>query len=55
MTLAVIFTSALIGLCGYIINENNADILLAVYNTMSKAEKDKFDLINYHKFFRKSL
>ena len=53
MTLAVIFTSALLGLCGYIINENNADILLAGYNTMSKAEKDKFDLINYLKFFRK--
>jgi len=53
MTLAVIFTSILIGLCGYIINENNADILLAGYNTMSKDEKNKFDLINYLKFFRK--
>ena len=52
MTLAVIFTSALISICGYIINENNADILLAGYNTMSKAEKDKFDLVNYLKFFR---
>ena len=53
MTIAVIFTSFLIAICGYIINENNADILLAGYNTMSKAEKDKFDLINYLKFFRK--
>ena len=53
MMIAVIFTSFLIAICGYIINENNADILLAGYNTMSKAEKDKFDLINYLKFFRK--
>jgi len=53
MIIAVIFTSFLIAICGYIINENNADILLAGYNTMSKAEKDKFDLINYLKFFRK--
>ena len=53
MMIAVIFTSFLIAVCGYIINENNADILLAGYNTMSKAEKDKFDLINYLKFFKK--
>ena len=53
MIIAVIFTSFLIAICGHIVNENNADILLAGYNTMSKAEKDKFDLINYLKFFRK--
>ena len=53
MIIAVIFTSFLIAVCGYIVNENNADILLAGYNTMSKSEKDKFDLINYLKFFRK--
>ena len=52
MIIAVIFTSFLITICGYIVNENNADILLAGYNTMSKAEKDKFDLIKYLKFFR---
>ena len=44
MTLAVIFTSVLIALCGYIVNENNADVLLAGYNTMSKDEKNRFDL-----------
>ena len=49
--IAVIFTSFLIAICGYIINENDSDILLAVYNTMSKAEKDKFDLTSYLKFF----
>ena len=53
MTFAVIFTSILIALCGYIVNENNADILLAGYNTMTKDEKNRFDLINYLKFFRK--
>ena len=53
MTLAVIFTSALLAICGYIVNENNADSLLAGYNTMTKDEKNRFDLINYLKFFRK--
>ena len=53
MTFAVIFTSLLIALSGYIVNEKNADYLLAGYNTMSKEEKIRFDLINYLKFFRK--
>ena len=53
MTFAVLFISILIALCGYIVNENNADILLAGYNTMTKDEKNRFDLINYLKFFRK--
>jgi ascorbate-specific PTS system EIIC-type component UlaA len=53
MTLAVIFTSALLAICGYIVNENNADSLLAGYNTMTKDEKNRFDLANYLKFFRK--
>ena len=53
MTLAVIFTSALLAICGCIVNENNADSLLAGYNTMTKDEKNRFDLVNYLKFFRK--
>ena len=53
MTLAVIFTSALLAFCGYIVNENNADSLLAGYNTMTKDEKNRFDLVNFLKFFRK--
>lgn len=53
MTLAVIFTSALLAICGYIVNENNADSLLAGYNTMTKDEKNRFDLVNFLKFFRK--
>ena len=53
MTLAVIFTSFLLAICGYIVNENNADGLLAGYNTKTKDEKNRFDLVNYLKFFRK--
>ena len=49
---AVLFTSIIIAACGYIVNENNADVLLAGYNTMSNDEKNKFDLVNYLKFFR---
>ncbi len=53
MTFAVIFTSIFIALSGYIVNKKNANVLLAGYNTMSKDEKNRFDLINYLKFFRK--
>ena len=37
----------------YITNENNADMLLAGYNTMSKKEKESFDLKGYLIFFKK--
>ena len=40
-------------ICAYLINEKNADMLLAGYNTMSKKEKESFDLKNYLIFFRK--
>ena len=53
MTFVVIFTSLFIALSGYIVNEKNADVLLASYNTMSKKEKNRVDLKNYLKFFRK--
>ena len=33
-------------------NENNADLLLAGYNTMSKKEKEKFKLKEYLIFFK---
>ena len=36
----------------YITNENNADMLLSGYNTMSKKEKESFDLKNYLIFFK---
>lgn len=34
------------------IDENNADILLSGYNTMSKKEKEKFNLKGYLIFFK---
>ena len=37
----------------FIVNENNADMLLAGYNTMSKKEKESFDLKKYLVFFKK--
>ena len=37
----------------YITNENNADVFLAGYNTMSKKEKESFDLNGYLIFFKK--
>ena len=53
MIFAVFFISILIGSCGYIVNEGNADLFLSGYNTMSKDEKSKFDLSSYLGFFRK--
>ena len=52
-TIAILITSALVVCCGYIVTESNADILLAGYNTMSKKEKEKFDLKGYLNFFKK--
>ena len=37
----------------FIVNENNADMLLAGYNTMSKKEKESFGLKKYLVFFKK--
>ena len=53
MIFAVLFTSILIGACGYLVNEDNADLLLSGYSTMSKDEKSKFALSSYLSFFRK--
>ena len=39
-------------LIGNYINKENAKILLAGYNTMSKAEREKFDIDEYLKFFK---
>ena len=45
-----------VGLLNYLIgsftNNENAKILLAGYNTMSKAEREKFDIDEYLKFFK---
>ena len=52
-TIAILITSAFVACCGYIVTESNADTLLAGYNTMSKTEKEKFDLKGYLGFFLK--
>ena len=39
-------------LIGNYINKENAKILLAGYNTMSKFERKKFDIDEYLKFFK---
>ena len=52
-TIAILITSLIVACCGYIVTESNADILLAGYNTMSKKEKEKFDLNGFLDFFKK--
>ena len=52
-TIAILLTSAIVICCGHIVTEKNADILLAGYNTMSKKEKETFDLKGYLGFFKK--
>ena len=39
-------------LIGNYINKENAKILLAGYNTMSKVEREKFDIDKYLEFFK---
>lgn len=47
----IIVNIALIG-CAFLINPENANYLLAGYNTMSEKEKKKFDIVCYIKFMR---
>ncbi|MDA8733849.1 DUF3784 domain-containing protein [Flavobacteriaceae bacterium] len=51
--IAIIVTNICFIGVAYLTNENNADMLLAGYNTMSKKEKEAFDLKNYLVFFKK--
>ena len=51
--IALIITNICLIGSAYIVNENNADMLLAGYNTMSKKEKESFDLKRYLIFFKK--
>ena len=53
MIIAIIITNICFIGCAYMVNENNADMLLAGYNTMSKKEKESFDLKGYLIFFKK--
>jgi len=51
--IAIIITNICFIGVAYLTNEKNADMLLAGYNTMSKKEKEAFDLKNYLVFFQK--
>ena len=54
--IAVLFTVIVTGLVYiialYLVNENNAKTWLSGYNTMSKAEQEKFDLKGYLRFLK---
>jgi len=53
MLLGLIITNICFLGVAYVTNEDNAKHLLAGYNTMSKEEKESFDLKNYLIFFKK--
>ncbi len=55
MFIAIIITNICFIGVAYMVNENNADMLLAGYNTMSKKEKESFDLKGYLIFLRNFL
>ena len=50
--LLLLVSNLLILLATQLVNEKNADLLLAGYNTMSKKEKEKFNLKEYLFFFK---
>ena len=50
--ITVIFTGLAYVLAASFINENNSKTWLSGYNTMSKAEQDKFDLKGYLGFIK---
>tara|TARA_B100000953_G_scaffold169785_1_gene139815 strand:- start:1082 stop:1408 length:327 start_codon:yes stop_codon:yes gene_type:complete len=52
IVISLIITNLCFIFVAFGINENNAKYLLAGYNTMSKEEKESFDLKNYLKFFK---
>ncbi len=48
----VIFNAVIFYLIGNYTNKENAKVFLAGYNTMSKVEREKFDIDEYLKFFK---
>ena len=53
MFLALIITNICFVGVAFVTNEENAEHLLSGYNTMSKDEKESFDLKNYLIFFNR--
>ena len=52
MIVALIFVNIILLGLAYYLNPKNAKYLLAGYNTMSDAERNNFDIVNYLKFFK---
>ena len=52
ISVVIIFTGLLFIIISKVINRENAKMLLAGYNTMSKSEREKFDIDGYLNFFK---
>ena len=52
ISVVVVFTGLLFIIISKVINRENAKMLLAGYNTMSKSEREKFDIDGYLNFFK---
>lgn len=53
MIIVTVFMSALFIGLAFLINEKNAEYLLSGYNTMSKADREQFDIVGYLKIFKR--
>ncbi|MFA7274198.1 MAG: DUF3784 domain-containing protein [Crocinitomicaceae bacterium] len=53
MMYALFGMSLLFIVIGYLVTENNAQYLLSGYNTMSKEERENFDIASYIPYFRR--
>lgn len=52
MIIPILIISIVFIAIAFIVNENNADQLLSGYNTMTKEEKENFDIKSYLQYFR---
>ena len=52
ISVVIIFTGLLFIIISKVVNKENAKMLLAGYNTMSKSEREKFDIDGYLNFFK---
>ena len=51
-SVVIVFTGLLFMIISKVVNKENAKMLLAGYNTMSKSEREKFDIDGYLNFFK---
>jgi hypothetical protein len=52
ISVVIIFLGLLFIIISKVVNKENAKMLLAGYNTMSKSEREKFDIDGYLNFFK---